>query len=119
MPHSRASLTQPVRRLPHLALAPVQGGQPVPIIWRRTAPILLFLHARECPICREYAARVSAAAAAISDWDGRPLIILGEGADASMHDLVGTALPVLEDAGNRLADALTLVAPTVIIADQW
>lgn len=115
----RSTLTNPARRIPHTSLHSADGGREVPIIWRRTAPILLFLHAEGCAQCRDYAASVAAEIVDLQEWDGRPLIVLATppaAEDASPADI---RIPVLHDAENRLADKLGVAAPAVVIGDQW
>ena len=115
---TRSTLTNPARRLPHVGLQPAVGKREVPIIWRRTGPMLLFLHARECAACRDYAAQVAGAIDEIQEWDGRPLIIQPDEAEPAGLP-VPESIPVLRDTGNRLAERLGVVTPAVLIADQW
>lgn len=119
MSTSRSTLTNPSRRLPHLRLPAVDSGAEVPLIWRRTGPILLFLHRRDCSVCRAYANEVAVAIDEISEWDGRPLIILPEDADRSMQRAGGSQIPILEDRRQRLTESLSITAPAIVIADQW
>lgn len=116
---ARSTLTNPSRRLPHISLPPADGGKDVPVIWRRTGPILLFLHAEECAPCREYAASVAEELVPIQEWDGRPLIVVAGGTEAAAHYPIDSGIPVLYDSANRLGEKLGVSAPAVVVADQW
>src|SRR5690606_35984773 len=109
------------RRLPHLKLGSRASESDVPIIWRRSAPILLFLHSEACPACSEFVERVAGFSGAIAEWDGRPLIIVpGATTEARSGSMIrNSPFPILEDSEARLQTALRVEPPAVIIADQW
>jgi hypothetical protein len=121
MPTSKTDLTNPPRRLPHIRLPSLTGGTDIPIIWRRTGPILLLLHPDRCETCSAFAHRVAAVSDGITEWDGRPLVIVSETTGIVRSDSMLTDLPfpILDDREGRLRTALRMDAPAVIIADQW
>jgi hypothetical protein len=79
---------------------------------------------------------LAGAAAAVGDWDARVLVVVGRdpagrpadgpadpgaSADPAAGAFAALALtvPVLADPGGRLATAAGVVAPALVVADQW
>jgi hypothetical protein len=83
----------------------------------RRAPLLVLAHAPGCPACDDFVRGLAAGVDSLREWDGYPLVVRpGTGARASREP---GAVAEVEDAGERLAEALSVRAPAVVIADQW
>lgn len=120
MSAGESKVVNPSRRLPELSLPLYSTGEPTPIrLRRRRSPLLILVHGSVCLLCAEFVARLEAEVEAIQDWDGYPLVITTGTRDA--HEVAASAavFPVVMDAEGRLAGALGIRAPAVIIADQW
>ena len=80
----------------------------------RRGPLLVLVHGGDCAACAAFVARLEHAEESLRDWDGYPIVVR-EGPRSGGSD----ALPSLLDAERRLAAALAVSAPSVIVADQW
>lgn len=114
-------LTTARRRLPDLRLQPVGGGPAVSLRPRgRKAPILVLVHPGGCADCRAYLGRVAEHRAEIEEWDGRVIAVVpGPDSAEAAEFWNGTPFPVVADPDGRVADALSVEAPALAVADQW
>jgi peroxiredoxin len=122
MNSGRSELAYPRRRLPDIRLPLIDRETPVPVRARgRKAPVLLLLHSTGCRDCEAYVQRLAARQADILEWDGRVLMVVPdrpepEGILGAIGD-VPFALAI--DTEQRLAHALSVQIPALVIADQW
>jgi len=112
----RDELVQPQRRLPDLALTSASGAGYRLQGGGRRSPVLVLVHAGPCAACDGYVHRLGAAAAALGEWDGEVLVISPAGAGEPLPD---ASFPLLHDSEDRVAAALGVRPPAVVIADQW
>lgn len=103
MNEGRDELVNPAGRLPDLTLPSAPDGAP----HRLRAPgrlsrVLVLVHGPECEGCAAYARELEGEREEIRAWDGRVLLV-GPG----------------EDPEGRLAAALGLRPPAVVVADRW
>ena len=118
-------MTSPERpRLPDATLPAIGCGPGAPLRARRQGTVLVLLATPLAERDLEYARALAAHEPELREWDGRALVVL-EGAESAPAS-VGAALealqlpiPVLADAGSRVAAAAGVSAPAVVIADQW
>jgi peroxiredoxin len=116
MTNPRDELVSARRRLPDLALTSASGAEYRLRARGRRSPVLVLVHAGPCAGCDAYVQRLAAAAAALGDWDGDVLVISPGSAE---EPLPASPFPFLHDPGNRVAAALGVRPPAVVIADQW
>jgi hypothetical protein len=116
MSASRDELIHPERRLPDLALTGVTGAVHRLRGGGRRSPVLVLVHASPCAACDAYLRRLADAADALRDWDGEVMVIAP---DEAVEDSGDSPFPRLHDAQSRLAAALAVRTPAVVIADQW
>lgn len=113
MSEGREGLVNPGDRLPDLTLPLSPDGAP----HRLRAPgrlsrILLLVHPAGCEGCAAFARELEAEGEEIRAWDGRVLRVAPEaGGEAP--------LSTLADPEGRLAGALGLRPPAVVVADRW
>lgn len=119
MTDARASLTQPHRRLPELALATPSGAPRRLRSGGRRSRVLVMVHPGGCAACAELVARLHAASGALQEWDGDVLVITPDRAEDVGDPSSTPAFPVLLDPEQRLASSLGVTHPAVVIADQW
>ena len=109
-------------RLPDVRIEAAPGGVPVPLRRSgRQATVVVVIHGSDCESCRRYLADLQAHEAAIRDWDGRVLVVLGEelGAAERLRAELALGFAVLADPARTLAEGDGLEAGTLLIADQW
>jgi peroxiredoxin len=111
---ARDELVNPGRRLPDLALASATGAVHRLRGGGRRSPVLVLVHAGRCAVCDAFVRGLAAAAAALRAWDGEVLVIAPAGEPAR-----ASGFPLLHDPEARVASALGVRAPAVVIADQW
>ena len=107
---SRSDLINPSRMLPDITLPDSEG------VARRVRAsgdrsVLLVLVHEGCGDCRAWVEALADERAEIAAWKGEVKVI------ASRADAY--PFPLLVDADARIASALGLAAPAVVIADQW
>ena len=118
-------MTSPDRaRLPDLSLPAIGCGPGAPLRARRQGTVLVLLARPLAQRDLEYARELAAHERELREWDGRALVVL-EGAESAPAS-TGAALealqlpiPIVADAGSRVAAAAGVVAPAVVVADQW
>jgi hypothetical protein len=117
---ARRTLIEPSKRLPELRLPSLPDGAPLRLrASARRSPLLLLVDDVDCAECAALVRRLEAEAEALRDWDARVLIVVPEPlAEAGRFPSAGI-FPVLSDAESRLATALSVRAPALVIADQW
>jgi peroxiredoxin len=117
----KKELTNPVRRLPDLALPLRSGGPPLAVrAPRRRSTILLLLHDGGCKECWRYAQEIAETDAEIREWDGRVFAIMPESPAASSPENGSTLpFPLMLDVQGTLSTRLTVDVPSVVVADQW
>ena len=109
------------RKLPPLSLPSAPGGELRPVlVGGRQATVAVLLHEADCPACVEYLRQLAGVYPTLQEWDGQVVVVAGgvEGAT----ELAGREdwpFPILADAEYRLAVALGLAPPAVVIADRW
>lgn len=116
MTEPRDHLIHPSRRLPDLGLAMADGAARPLRPGGRRSPVLVLLHSAECPACAEFVARLGAAADMLREWDGEVRVITPSGAAETQPP---PPFPLLLDPERRVAAALGITPPAVVIADQW
>ena len=111
----------PRRRIPDLALAPLAGGEPVPLRARRQGTVLVLLGGAPDESAAGYLRRLAAAEPSLRGWDGRVLVVVDGEAAAARPALDALALPfpVLVDVKRAVAAAAGVAAPALVVADQW
>jgi hypothetical protein len=119
MTDARAPLTRPHRRLPDLALSTPSGAPRRLRPGGRRSPVLVLVHPGGCGACAELVAHLHAASAALKEWDGDVLVITPDRAEDVGDSPSTPSFPILLDPEQRLASALGLTPPAVVIADQW
>ncbi|MFL5386364.1 MAG: TlpA family protein disulfide reductase [Longimicrobiaceae bacterium] len=112
---SRDERVNPGRRLPDLALPSASGGVHRLRGGGRRSPVLV--HASPCAACDAFVARLGHAAAALREWDGEVMVVAP--ADGGGEPARDPGFPLLRDPEARVASALGVRAPAVVIADQW
>ena len=122
MNSGRSELANPRRRLPDIQLPLIDGETPTQVRARgRKAPVLLLLHSAGCRDCETYVQRLAARQADILEWDGRVLMVVPDRTEA--EGILGTTadvpFAVAIDTEQRLAVALSVQIPAIVIADQW
>ena len=110
------------RPLPEVTLQPPGGGEPLRVRARgRRSPVLVVRHPQGCAGCDAYLAELAGSRDEISEWDGRVVVVIPDG--ASVPDPPERAadqpFPVGVDVEGRLAAALSVEVPALAIADQW
>ena len=120
MTDGRGELINPRRRIPDLALPSAPAGEPCRLrAPGRRSPLLVLVHGASCAACGEFVARLEAETAPIEEWDGSPLVIAPEDLAGAGGLRSRTRLPVLADPERRLAAALSIHPPALVVADQW
>jgi peroxiredoxin len=118
MTEARIGLTQPSRRIPDFAFATRSGTPRSLRPAGRRSPVLVLVHPGACEACAAFIGRLRAASEMLHAWDGDVLVItpetLGDSGNASAE-----RFPLLSDPEQRLASALAIAPPAVVIADQW
>lgn len=118
MSDGRADLVNPRRRLPELAL-PSADGAPVPLrAPGRRSPLIVLAHGGDCAACAVFVRRLEAERAEIEAWDGRVLLV-APGSTGAEPSIRSDAFPVLIDGDGRVAKALSVHPPAVVVADPW
>ena len=111
---SRSDLLNPPRRLPNIALPDALEATPVRLraVGARSA-LIVMIHP-ECPDCTGWVEKLAEQKDELRTWKGDVSLVWRNRA-------AERALPfrLLLDSENRLALALGLAAPAVVIADQW
>jgi hypothetical protein len=118
----------PRPRLPDLALAPIAGGEGVPLrVHRRGAVLVLLDGAPDAP-ARDFLAALAGAAGTLADWDARMLVVVGGGGEGgagggddvrAAFAALASPFPALADPRGRVAAAAGVAAPALVVADQW
>src|SRR5690606_22142538 len=113
MSEGRDALVNPGNRLPDLSLPSSPDGTPHRLrAPGRLARVLVLVHGAGCEACAAYVRALGAEGEEIRGWDGRVLLVApGAGDDPP--------LPTLADPEGRLAAALGVEAPAVVVADRW
>lgn len=110
---SRSDLLNPARKLPDITLQDALEATPVRLrpVGDRSA-LIVIIHP-ECPDCTGWVEKLAEQMDELRTWKGEVKLV-GDPA-------VERAYPFrrLLDSENRLALALGLAAPAVVIADQW
>ena len=116
MTNLRDHLVHPPRRLPDLALATL-GGAACPLRpGGRRSSVLVLVHSTECAACAAFVVRLAAAADGLRAWDGEVRVIVPAAQAGSPS---ASPFTLLVDAEQRVATALGITPPAVVIADQW
>jgi hypothetical protein len=117
---ARDELVNPTRRLPDLRLAGGPGGAPTPVRARgRRSPVLVLVHPSPCADCAKFVAELETSGESLLEWDGHPVVVAPEPWDDARDTWKSGGLPLLADPEERLAAALGVRAPAVLVADQW
>jgi peroxiredoxin len=114
----RDDLVNPTGRLPELRLPALSGGAAYALRLGRSAPVLVLVHAAGCEACERFVAELDALAPELQEWDARVLVV-GPDAPGEAGPPHDSRFPRLSDPEARLASALSVRAPAVVIADQW
>jgi len=111
----------PRRRLPDVALPLLAGGGDVPLRAHRRASVLFLLDGIPGEREGEYLRQLADAEPALRDWDGRVLVVVaGDGAAVrAALEAQQLPLPVLADPERAVLRAAAVVAPALVVADQW
>jgi hypothetical protein len=123
----KSRLANPERRLPELTLPALSGGAALPLrAPGRASRVLLLLHGAGCARCAAYLDGLALRERELAAWDGHVLAVVPappSGASRSGGGGVGgpdhPSVPVALDPHGRLASALPVGAPAVLVADQW
>lgn len=122
MSNGRSDLTNPRRRLPDVQLPLIDGETPISVrAGGRRSPVLLLLHATGCRDCEIYVERLAATQPDLLEWDGRVLLVVPDRTEAegTLTLPANETFPMATDPGQRLASALSVQIPALVIADQW
>lgn len=111
MSGARDELVNPRRRLPELSLATPSGETVRLRGGGRRSPVLVLVHVGPCAACDAFLRALAAASDALREWDGNVRVIAPAPAESPF--------PLLVDTEGRVASALGVRAPAVVIADQW
>jgi peroxiredoxin len=114
----RDDLVNPTGRLPELRLPALSGGATYALRLGRTSPVLALVHGAGCEPCERFVAELDALAPELREWDARVLVVGPEAPDDDGPPR-DSRFPRLSDPEGRLASALAVRAPAVVIADQW
>ena len=128
----RSGLTNPHERLPDIELPAASGDVTTRVrSTGRTSRVLLLLHGAECEACRAYLARLAEHRMELDGWDARPLVVVPSVPDPTTSEteadgegegdpaLRSPSFAVAVDSGGRLASALAVSLPALVVADQW
>jgi hypothetical protein len=111
----------PRRRLPDIALPPLDGGPRVALRAPRQGTVLVLLGAGVGERDGAYLRALAAAEPELRGWDGRVLVVV-EGADPEARtalDALALPFPVLADPDGAVTAAAGVAAPAVAVVDQW
>lgn len=114
-------LKNPVHRLPHLELMAAGGGLRHVHGSRRRSPVLVLVHPEGCAGCSGYLADLARSHAEIEEWDGEVLVVSPDppAEPDSTVSLADHPFTRLHDPEGRLATALRIEPPAIVVADQW
>ncbi|MCA1734322.1 MAG: redoxin domain-containing protein [Acidobacteria bacterium] len=111
---SRSNLLNPPRRLPDITLQDVRERTPVRLRPAGDRSALIVMIHPECPDCTGWVEKLAEQKDELRTWKG-DVKLVGRNR-AAEHTF---PFRLLLDSENRLAAAVGLEAPAVVIADQW
>lgn len=110
---SRSDLLNPPRMLPDMVL-PDRSGTPRRVRASGDRSVLLVLVHSRCHTCREWLERLGEQKDEVEDWKGEMKVVASSPEENRLD-----AFTLLVDPRGRLATALGVTEPAVVIADQW
>jgi hypothetical protein len=110
---TRSDLLNPSRRLPDLTLPDAREATPVRLRPTGDRSVLIVMIHPECPDCAGWLEKLAEQKEEIGSWKGDVRLVANEAGQLSYP------FRQLLDSENRLAHALGIAAPAVVIADQW
>jgi peroxiredoxin len=122
MTSPREELTNPPRRLPDLSLPDRATGASTPLrLPGRQSPFLILVHGGGCSECRAFLDDLARHQDLILEWEGRLLAVTSDALEEtdSLPAVSALPFPLLSDPEGRVARALSIEAPALVVADQW
>ena len=111
-------LKSPSHPLPDIELPTASGNGSHTLTARpRWSLVIVLLHSFDCEGCLHFLQQLEEVQSDLMEWDGEVAIVLKQIHDnAAIPELAAT---VLIDTEHRLESAAHVVAPAVLVVDQW
>jgi hypothetical protein len=113
-------LKSPSRPLPDIELPIASGNGSYTLTARpRWSLAIVFLHGLDCDGCLHFLQQLEEGHSDLIEWDAEVVIVLKQISDAAVTPDVAPSIRVLTDAEHRFESAAHVVAPAVLVVDQW
>ena len=113
-------LKTPNRPLPEIQLPAALGNRPSTLAPRpRWSLVIVLLHGLECDRCLHFLQQLVEVQSDLTEWDGEVAIVLKQTSENARIQEFGSRMRVLVDAEHTLESATRVIAPAVLLVDQW
>ena len=113
-------LKSPSRPLPDIELPAASGDGSYTLTARpRWSLVIVLLHSLDCQGCLNFVRLLEEVQAELTEWDGEVAIVLKQIHDNTTIPELSSTTRVLVDAEHTFESAAHVVAPAVLVVDQW
>lgn len=113
-------LKSPSRPLPEIELPAASGNGSNTLTARpRWSLVIALLHGLDCDGCLHFLQQLEAAQSDLTEWDGEVAIVLKQISDNARTPDLAPSIRVLVDAEHSFESAARVVAPAILVVDQW